>query len=152
MQGGGESKLPLFAHHTVGAAGICLTERSDGELLVLAIREAHGPTAQLEGFWKLPGGAVDPREDISDAAIREVMEETGVKAEFVSLVAFRETHGALHGVTDLYCVCHLAAPPGGDGNPQVPVRPPSTSLRHLRPPLPAFSPCHPVSRRWTHTR
>ena len=34
------------------------------------------------------GGYVDPGEDIDKAAVREVMEETGIQTKFRSIVAF----------------------------------------------------------------
>jgi len=38
---------------------------------VLVIQESSGPAA-AHGVWKLPGGLVDAKEDISTGAIREV--------------------------------------------------------------------------------
>lgn len=36
----------------------------------------------LSDAWKIPGGLVDDNEFISEAAEREVWEETGIKAKF----------------------------------------------------------------------
>jgi ADP-ribose pyrophosphatase YjhB (NUDIX family) len=47
-------------------------------------------------------------EDISDAAIREVLEETGVQTRFNSLVAFRHSHGSQFGCSDIYLIVHLS--------------------------------------------
>lgn len=44
----------------------------------------------MAGFWSLPGGHVEPGERISDAAIREVEEETGVIADLLGLVDIHE--------------------------------------------------------------
>ena len=36
------------------------------------------------GQWLYPGGHIDPNEDPAQAALREVLEETGVSAEVIS--------------------------------------------------------------------
>ncbi|MCD7461590.1 hypothetical protein HAX54_046546 [Datura stramonium] len=46
-------------------------------------------------------------EDICDAAVREVHEEAGIKAEFVELLAFRQSHKSFFGKSDLFFVCML---------------------------------------------
>lgn len=46
-------------------------------------------------------------EDLGAAAVREVKEETGVDAEFVSLVSFRHVHGVTFHCSDIYFIVHL---------------------------------------------
>lgn len=59
--------------------------------------------------WKFPGGVSDFAEDIPDAAIREVSEETGITAEFRSILAFRQQHRLRNyfQLSDLYFICRL---------------------------------------------
>jgi len=65
-----------------GVAGVVF----DGEGRVLAIRNESYPTE-----WTLPGGAVEPGESLSDAAVREVAEETGVGIDPVRPVGVDES-------------------------------------------------------------
>eukprot|EP01060_Flectonema_neradi_P000165 TRINITY_DN1011_c2_g1_i2.p1 TRINITY_DN1011_c2_g1~~TRINITY_DN1011_c2_g1_i2.p1 ORF type:complete len:275 (+),score=50.91 TRINITY_DN1011_c2_g1_i2:60-884(+) len=100
----GESRLPEAVHHQVGVGGLVLNRKRTH---ILVVREKTGITAGVRSFWKLPGGLVNKSEDIKDAVCREVLEETGIHTTFKQLAAFRETHTALHGNTDLYMVCTL---------------------------------------------
>lgn len=67
----------------VSAYGVCWT--SDALLLVHQI--APGPAC---GLWTLPGGGVDFGEHPRDAVIREIREETGLKADVRSLLAVHD--------------------------------------------------------------
>lgn len=48
-------------------------------------------------------------EDIKDAAVREVKEETGIDATFESMVTLRHTHNMMFGNSDIYVVVLLRA-------------------------------------------
>ena len=50
---------------------------------VLLIRRSKPP---LQGAWSLPGGRVEWGETLEAAALRELVEETGVEAELLGLV------------------------------------------------------------------
>ncbi len=50
---------------------------------VLLIRRGTPPR---QGEWSLPGGRIEPGEAATDAAIRELREETGVEARLTGLL------------------------------------------------------------------
>jgi 8-oxo-dGTP diphosphatase len=65
---------------------------------VLLVQRAYNPG---KGVWTIPGGYVDQREKIGEAIAREIMEETGIIAEPVSIIALRDRPGDKH---DAYVV------------------------------------------------
>jgi ADP-ribose pyrophosphatase YjhB (NUDIX family) len=58
----------------------------DGKVLV--VRRANAPA---NGLFSLPGGVVEAGETLAEAVVREVMEETALAIEPVSLAGYRET-------------------------------------------------------------
>ena len=78
--------MPGFASHYVGVGGLVL---SKDRTKLLCIQERKPPT-ELGRLWKLPGGLVETGESIEEASIREVWEETGIRAKFLGVVGFRE--------------------------------------------------------------
>ncbi|KAG7176386.1 nudix hydrolase 8-like isoform X2 [Homarus americanus] len=93
------NNIPRYAHNVVGVGAFVVNDQD--ELLVVRERFHTRP------HWKLPGGYVEPGEDLGTAALREVKEETGIDAEFVSLVSFRHVHGANYNCSDIYFIVHL---------------------------------------------
>ena len=78
------SKLPGFASHYVGVGGLVLDKERKH---VLCIQEKK---PLIKDLWKLPGGLVETGESIETAVVREIWEETGIKAKFKSVLGFRE--------------------------------------------------------------
>lgn len=95
-----EKILPEYATHTVGAAGLVIDKNNN----VLVVKERFKP----EYGYKLPGGTANMGEDIWQAAIREVKEETGIDTEFIGIIAWRQGHKPDNQpISDLYFACLL---------------------------------------------
>jgi 8-oxo-dGTP pyrophosphatase MutT (NUDIX family) len=63
----------------VSAGGVVLSEpAADAEVALIARRSAGG-----ELQWTLPKGTQEPGESITDTAVREVREETGLEVELL---------------------------------------------------------------------
>jgi len=51
-------------------------------------------------YWALPGGAMEPGESVRDAAVREIEEESGIKAELTGLVGIYSDPGHVMAYDD----------------------------------------------------
>ena len=71
----------LFPPNAVTADVVLLTIRS-GRLAVLLVERDKPPQ---QGSWALPSGHLDPQESITETALRELSEKTGLSAEPVHL-------------------------------------------------------------------
>jgi ADP-ribose pyrophosphatase YjhB (NUDIX family) len=60
---------------------------------ILCVRELRSNYRK----WKIPGGLAELGEQLDEAAIREVLEETGVPCSFMSVLGVRHTHGMQFG-------------------------------------------------------
>ena len=95
------NKLPPYASHYVGVGGLVIDWETEK---VLLIKEKTGHDTK---GWKIPGGLVDAGEYLSEASVREVLEETGIKTNFVGLLGLREKKNYKFGRNDIYFVCLL---------------------------------------------
>jgi ADP-ribose pyrophosphatase YjhB (NUDIX family) len=96
-----ENRMPHNATHQVGVGSVVIHEGK-----ILAVQEKNGPLRGT-GIWKMPTGLSDAGEDLCDAAVREVLEETGIETEFVGVLSIRQSHTALFGKSDLFFICLL---------------------------------------------
>ncbi|XP_043815577.1 nudix hydrolase 2 isoform X2 [Manihot esculenta] len=98
----GTHTLPANASHRVSIAAFVMNEKRE----VLVVQEKSG-IFRGKGVWKFPTGSVDEGEDICVAAVREVKEETDIETKFVEVLAFRQSHRAFFGKSDLSFICLL---------------------------------------------
>ncbi|XP_052202239.1 nudix hydrolase 2 isoform X2 [Diospyros lotus] len=94
--------IPANASHRVGIGAFVMNEKKE----VLVVQEKSGRFRGM-GVWKFPTGVVDAGEDICDAAVREVKEETGIDTKFVEILAFRQSHKSFFEKSDLFFACLL---------------------------------------------
>ena len=97
-----EASIPHYATHNVGGGGVVIDDRR--RLLVVNERYRRD---RSKPYYKLPGGSLDPQEDLAEAVVREVAEETGVQSEFRGVVSIRHRHQFRFGRSDFYIVCRL---------------------------------------------
>ena len=107
-----ENHLPPNASHQVGVGAF--VTRGDGKVLLVQERRGPAAAATRPDFWKLPTGLVEQGEDIPDAAIREVLEETGVRTEFVSILGIRHGHKIAFGKSDMFFLVALKIADGAE--------------------------------------
>ncbi|XP_031782400.2 nudix hydrolase 8 [Nasonia vitripennis] len=93
--------VPPYAHTNLGVGAVVLNEETKE---ILVVRERHSIAST---HWKLPGGYVEPGEDMTTAVEREVLEETGVIAKFKCMLAFRHAHRYAFGCSDIYTISCL---------------------------------------------
>lgn len=60
------------------AADICVFTRIDDRLNILLIRRDREP---FSGCWALPGGRLESNETLDQCALRELLEETGLRPD-----------------------------------------------------------------------
>ncbi|KAK2965012.1 hypothetical protein RJ639_026436, partial [Escallonia herrerae] len=94
--------IPANATHRVIIGAVVLNDKRE----VLVVQEKSGKF-QGTGVWKIPTGVADEGEDIFTAAKREVKEETGIDAEFVEILGFRQCHKSFFEKSDLLFLCML---------------------------------------------
>lgn len=85
---------------SVAVALVCF----DGQ--VLLIRRARGHYA---GWWALPGGKIESGEHVSDAALREVQEETGLDTAFERHLGVVSEHLWENGAICQHFLLHVCA-------------------------------------------
>lgn len=93
------SFAPFSPTHTLGTGAIVINDKDE----LLVIRDNW---SAYRGY-KLPGGYLEQGENIEEAVVREVLEETGVQTEFDAVLGLRSRHPVQFDKSNLYIVCRL---------------------------------------------
>jgi len=115
-----------MANHRQSVAGIIFTQDSSK---VLLIKRMDVPV------WVLPGGGVEPGESLSQAVIRELLEETGFHVEIKRKVGEFHPKNKLTQLTHLYeCTIIGGSAMTGDETADIQYFPVSNLPRLMPPP------------------
>lgn len=71
---------------------------------ILLIQRIRG---EFIGLLGLPGGKIEQPEHVSDAAIREIQEETGIQTEFKDYLGFVSEHLIENGLVREHFLLHI---------------------------------------------
>ena len=85
----------------------------DREGRILLVRRGQEPA---RGLWSIPGGRIEGDESWDEAAVREVLEETGIEAtpeDFVGLVERESGSGSTYVIAD-FALAGEGSPRAGD--------------------------------------
>ena len=85
---------PTATNHTIGVGAFIRNEND-----ILVIKDSIYKT------YKLPGGYIDNKENISQALKREVIEETGINIEMESIVSIGHFSPGQFNESNIYIVC-----------------------------------------------
>ncbi|HET9648696.1 MAG TPA: NUDIX domain-containing protein [Microlunatus sp.] len=76
---------------------VILIDPNEGRTLLF---EDSDPGVEGSRWWVTPGGGIDPGESLQQAAVREVLEETGCELEEDRLIGPIATRHVVHGYSD----------------------------------------------------
>ena len=71
---------------------------------ILLIKRVRG---SYVGLWALPGGKIEKNEHLSQAATREILEESGIHSEFKEHLGFVSEHLVEDGEITQHFLLHL---------------------------------------------
>lgn len=95
--------MRVFTYRRAGAVVV------DGDRVLLASMESPGESR----WWMFPGGGIEEGESAREAAIRELQEETGLRATTVTEYLQAGVHGGYHDYFVVTCDDLELAPPTG---------------------------------------
>ncbi|MET3920237.1 8-oxo-dGTP pyrophosphatase MutT (NUDIX family) [Arthrobacter sp. UYEF20] len=116
LRGLWRSRLEHRTRHAAGqdgpglrraAVAITVYAKADAPHFLMIKRVARGSNA---GQWALPGGRMDPGEDLVDTALRELHEETGIAASRDDVVGVLDDFPASRGIVITPVVVLLDGP------------------------------------------
>jgi 8-oxo-dGTP diphosphatase len=105
----------IFLKKYTGKTSTAIIPYPDNKILLIKRN-----TLPFKGYWALPGGRMDPGENIEQTIIREVKEETGLDVVIVRKIGEYVEKGIKDDIDyEYYPTCFVVKPLGGDIRKQV---------------------------------
>lgn len=97
-----DAYVPVSPSHTIGVGAVVINKQN--ELLMVRDRIHNN-----HSIYKLPGGMVEHADKLSDGVVREVWEETGIKAKLIKMVSVLNSYPYRFNKSNMYIVFQLEA-------------------------------------------
>ncbi|CAA6802123.1 MAG: MutT domain protein-like [uncultured Sulfurovum sp.] len=97
-----DAYIPVAPTHTIGVGAVVINDKNE----LLMVRDRIHTSRSL---YKLPGGMLEPSQSLEEGVVREVWEETGIKAKLVKMVSILNSHPFTFNKSNMYIVFQLEA-------------------------------------------
>ena len=97
-----DAYIPVAPTHTIGVGAVVIN--NDNEILLVRDR-IHTSNS----IYKLPGGMLEEAQSLEEGVLREVWEETGIKAKLIKMVSVLNSHPYRFNKSNMYIVFQLEA-------------------------------------------
>lgn len=97
-----DAYIPVAPTHTIGVGAVVINQKNE----LLMVRDRIHTSNSI---YKLPGGMLEPTQSLEEGVIREVWEETGIKAKLIKMVSLLNSHPFTFNKSNMYIVFQLEA-------------------------------------------
>ena len=97
-----EAYIPVAPTHTIGVGAVVINQNNE----LLMVRDRIHTSNSI---YKLPGGMLEPTQSLEEGVLREVWEETGIKAKLIKMVSLLNSHPFTFNKSNMYIVFQLEA-------------------------------------------
>lgn len=94
--------IPVAPTHTIGVGAVVINEKNE----LLMVRDRIHTSNSI---YKLPGGMLEHAQSLEEGVVREVWEETGIKAKLIKMVSVLNSHPFTFNKSNMYIVFQLEA-------------------------------------------
>jgi ADP-ribose pyrophosphatase YjhB (NUDIX family) len=94
--------IPVPPTHTIGVGAVVINEKNELLMVRDRIHTSHS-------IYKLPGGMLEHAQSLEEGVVREVWEETGIKAKLIKMVSVLNSHPFTFNKSNMYVVFQLEA-------------------------------------------